>query len=121
MFAQKNKGFWELLELSRALYANKDEPSYICITFTKLHSEKKIRWYCSKSYIKFYKFHILFLEQESINMNKSRVKVKKKKNLPKFKRHANKQKTSLAQNFIPIKLLVFQQQEGFLIRNRRNL
>ena len=43
MFAQKNKGFWELLELSRALYANKDEPSYIFITFTKLHSEKKIR------------------------------------------------------------------------------
>lgn len=42
MFAQKNKGFWELLELSRALYANKDEPSYICITFTKLHSEKKL-------------------------------------------------------------------------------
>ena len=41
LYLSKKRGFWEVLEQIRALYANKDDNSYIRVAFRELHSEKK--------------------------------------------------------------------------------
>ena len=86
-YLYKKRGFWEVLERIRALYANKDEYSYIRVAFRKLRSEKNVQMIVFKNLYRIYNFHIILAQEsssvytkffQSINMNNVKNTMKRK-------------------------------------------